>query len=161
MPPAVRFAPAFLVLCSACLPIPERINDTPAIRGQIVRAGTPVSHAPIALADRNDDASCAAPTLRAVTDAAGMFSFPRRTHWATGSVLGAHTSQRWSLCLDAEGKTLELARASSHRMGGGPSTVRLRCELSRLADSTRAEFGTSPWNDPLRESAPCLHAAEP
>lgn len=149
------------MLLGGCLPIPERIYETPAVEGRLLRGGTPQPGAVVVLADLDAGASCAAPSTRTRTDTAGRFSFAARYRTSPFTLLlGVHQSQEWLLCTDAQGERAELARVSDYVMGGGAAAVRLTCELDRLADGTAIPPGYSGWNDPARDHAPCVYTGD-
>jgi hypothetical protein len=70
-------ASAAALLCGACLPIAHTRTVSPAIEGTYRNEdGTPVADAPLALSITFNDSTCASPSLRTTTDAAGRFTFP-------------------------------------------------------------------------------------
>lgn len=142
---------------SGCLPIPERVYDTPEIQGSIRKDRAPIANIAIALVDKDTNASCNSPTARTLTDSSGSFFFQKRTHWLPFFVLlPVHQSQEWSLCVQVGGGTVELADTWSYQMGSGVERVRLKCEIARLSDSTALKKGLATWNDPVRSDAPCV-----
>lgn len=69
------------LLCGACLPIAHTVTLSPAIAGTYRHEdGTPVTGAPLALSTAYNDSTCASPSLRTTTDAAGGFAFPATRH---------------------------------------------------------------------------------
>lgn len=74
LPFLIAFAGA--LLCGACLPIAHTRTLSPAIEGTYRHEdGTPVAGAPLALSITFNDSTCASPSLRTTTDAAGRFTF--------------------------------------------------------------------------------------
>lgn len=68
---------AAALLCGACLPIAHTRTVSPAIEGTYRNEdGTPVAGVPLALSITFNDSTCASPSLRTTTDAAGRFTFP-------------------------------------------------------------------------------------
>lgn len=68
----------YALLCGACVPIAHTVTVAPAVEGTYRNEdGTPVAGAPLALTRVYADSTCASPSHRTTTDAAGRFAFPQ------------------------------------------------------------------------------------
>lgn len=141
---------------TGCLPILERIYETPEIAGAVHRSGVPMPGLELVLADVQAGQSCVTSAARTRTDDIGQFRFSARTRWAPVLLLlPVHQMQHWQMCILAGDSLRELVDASSYQMGTGVRAVTLRCDLAKLSQDTTGLPGLARWNDPLRDSAPC------
>lgn len=98
------------LVATACLPIPNRVQDTPEITGQLLRGGRPAANVVVGVIPRSRlesaPASCSAAPVKARTDANGVFALAGHKRWDMWvSFMGESPEWRvaWWLCLDAPG----------------------------------------------------------
>jgi hypothetical protein len=87
-----------LLMLAACLPIPERVYDTPDVAVQVLAAGAPVIGDSIILADPSADGTCVNPVLSAGgrTDDQGRFQFTAQSHRDRVTTVPAYHNQTWN-----------------------------------------------------------------
>ena len=78
----------------ACLPIPNRVRDTPEINGQVLEAGNPIPGMELTVSPRESiesvPPSCPAGAVHMKADSLGIFQAPAHRHWnAFAAVLDA------------------------------------------------------------------------
>jgi hypothetical protein len=118
---------------SACLPIPNRVQETPEITGQLLRAGRPAANVVVGVIPRSGlrsaPASCAASPVKARTDANGIFTLAGHKRWAMWvSFIGESPEWNvpWWLCVAGpanEGLVMQRDRSNAW------DEVRLICDL--------------------------------
>ena len=98
-----------LVLAAGCLPIPNRVRDTPDLRGEFTVNGNAISGAGVSVDPVKDDFSlppiaCGTSANQVRTDSSGAFTAPARHHWEPWiSLVGESPewSRHWRICIFA------------------------------------------------------------
>lgn len=142
-----RVAVRLLLLTSlsgivACLPVPNRVADTPRLGGILVASGRPIRNAKLAVGPWRSDtnAICQTAPLHLVSDTAGGFSAEQHKHWEPWIFLlgeAPEWHQPWRLCMwqgEGEGEGTAghwqvIYRTSSNLW----EPVRLHCDLDAPA----------------------------
>lgn len=135
-------------LATGCvpLPIPHAHQQTPEIRGRLHRSGIPLPHVMV-----TRRAEWSSETLRdgAQTDEDGRFVLPGQRSIHPGKIFWiagiAHHRYAWEVCFEAPPAGELCWKDSAYTPGEAPQTVRIDCDLDRVAlAQTAAEGGATP-----------------
>lgn len=134
----------------ACLPVPNRVRDTPTLTGQLLRGGQPLAGTIIAVLPisglTSAPPSCAAAPLRATTDAQGVFALPSHRHWNPWIFLLGESPEwqaSWWLCLVPAAGADSVARILYKGRANAWDDVYLQCDLARewVVDARHGDEG--------------------
>ncbi len=121
---------------AGCLPIPNRIRDTPEVSGQILERGKPLARAELGVLPRDGlesaPPSCAAAPVRARTDDIGAFSAEAHRRWLWWMFLLGESPEwrrEWWLCVrpDSGGARWRVAYKT---LSNTWEPVRISCDLA-------------------------------
>jgi hypothetical protein len=142
---------AVALFCGACLPIANTVTLSPAIAGTYRHEdGTPVAGAPLALSTAYNDSTCASPSLRTTTDAAGRFTFPARRHRERFTIVLFERLLDYTIC-GGEPATSTLYTASyMHRI---PASVSVTCTRFTVPEPSGRRTHCTSSRRPRRRSA--------
>jgi hypothetical protein len=98
-----------LLLTAGCLPIPNRVRDTPDLRGELTVDGQALAGADVSVEPVQNNFSlppiaCGTSGHSVRTDSAGAFNAPARRHWEPWIPLVGESpewSRHWRICLFA------------------------------------------------------------
>lgn len=98
-----------LLLTAGCLPIPNRVRDTPDLRGELTVDGQALAGADVSVEPVKNNFSlppiaCGTSGHSVRTDSAGAFNAPARRHWEPWIPLVGESpewSRHWRICLFA------------------------------------------------------------
>ncbi len=137
---------AHALIMQACLPIPNRVADTPSIEGELRVDGRPLAGADLALEPRTGPSDtirvCENAPVRLRTDRAGQFSAAPHRHWEMWlSFIGEAPEwhRPWRLCRPAGGPTRSIVwEAIFETWSNAWDSVRIICDTG------------SPWREDER-----------
>ena len=140
---------AILLPVIGCLPIPNRVRDTPEVIGQLLWGGEPIARAAVSVVPvpgMGEPPSCGRAPLATKTDGRGTFRLPTHHHWNKWVFLLGESPEwnvSWRLCTRDPSGPDSSAKIILHDHANAWDTVYVQCELAGAVetDSLRGRYG--------------------
>ncbi len=117
----------YLLMCSACAPIPHFITETPEVSGTVTYNGVPLRGVSVKITPERNDGSCNMAARTSITDAAGNFELQRVRKFMFFSTMGDYFFNI-KVCIIKDGITY--IGYTDEGMGYPPDSIRLKCSIN-------------------------------
>jgi hypothetical protein len=132
----------YLLMCSACAPIPHFITVTPDVSGTVTYNGVPLSGVSVLITPERNYNSCSMAARTSITDAAGDFELKRARKFMFFSTMGDYFFTL-KVCIIKDGNMY--IGYTDEGSGYPPESIRLKCIInmdSKFVDknTSKADF---------------------
>jgi hypothetical protein len=117
----------YLLMCSACAPIPHFITETPEVSGTVTYNGVPLSGVSVLITPERIDESCSKAARTSITDAAGDFELKRVRKFRFFSTMGDYFF-KIKVCIIKDGNIY--IGYTDEGSGYPPDSIRLKCSIN-------------------------------
>lgn len=130
---------AYLLMCSACAPIPHFITQAPKVSGSITDNGDPLIGVSVLMTHEPDDRSCRMAKRSSIADASGSFEMEGIKEFRLFTTMGDRIYDI-NVCIVKNGNTY--LGYTDVGFGYPPDSINLQCNInkdSQFVDKNRSE----------------------